>query len=676
MKKILRQKKQRIDEQYICRLKVPISVAIAPDEKKVAYTVESVSKDRKKYYSQIFMADTTGEKITQFTFGEINDRELVWSPDGTQLAFVSTRNKKTGIYIIATEGGAERKIIEEDGAFTGLKWTPDGEAIVYSFRRNDSYDEKDEKKKKEPPLYRHITRLFYRLDGSGFLPKDRFHIWTVAIKTGQTKQLTKGKYDEMMPDISPNGKSILFVSNRKANPDLDYLYDDIFIIPINGGNAKKARKAKKIKTPAGPIASPTFSPDGKKIAYVGHDNPNDSWGVTNWHLWTVGSDGRLAAKNLTPKFDRLAFDTTIGDVGEAFEAPPLFWSSDGKNIFFSVTDTGSTHIFYAPAKGGKPTRVTHKKCHVRAYHMNGKRRLISAIVSDLQNPGNLQLMPATYAGDNKARLLDNPGKELLSQREMPKTREIWFKTHDGFKLQGWLVTPPKFNKNRKYPAILEIHGGPRAQYGFTFFHEMLYLASKGYVVFYTNPRGGTGRGETFADAITGGWGEIDYYDCMSAADYLEKLPYVNKNKIGVTGGSYGGFMTNWMIGHTNRFKAAVTQRSVVNLESFFGSSDVGFDIYREFDGLPWKNMENYRKCSPLTYASKIKTPLLIIHSEQDLRCGIEQAEQLFATLKIMRKKVEFIRFPDEPHGLSRHGRPDRRVARLEWITKWFDRYLK
>jgi len=670
MKKLPKQKKRRIDEKDICRLKVPISVAISPDEKKVAYTVESVSKDKKKYYSEIFMADIAGGQTCQFTFGEINDRELVWSPDGGQLAFISTRNKKTGIYIIPSAGGAERKIIEEDGVYAGLRWTPDGKEIVYSFRRNDSFWEKDEKKKKEPPLYRHITRLFYRLDGSGFIPKEKFHIWKVSVETGRAIQLTKGKYDELLPDVSPNGKSIVFVSNRKANPDLDYLYDDLYIISINGG------KAKKIQTPAGPISSPTFSPDSKKIAYIGHDNPNDCWGVTNWHIWSVGTGGRPAAKDLTPGFDRLAFDTTIGDVGDSFEAPPLFWSTDQKRIYFAISDTGSTHILYAPARGGKPTRVTHRKCHVKAYHMNGRRRLISAIVSDLTAPGKLLLMPSTYGGDNKAKILDNPNSDLLSKREIPKSKEIWFKAHDGFKLQGWLVTPPKFNRKRKYPALLEIHGGPRAQYGFTFFHEMLFLASKGYVVFYTNPRGGSGRGETFADTITGGWGEIDYYDCMSAADYLQNLPYVNKNRLGVTGGSYGGYMTNWIVGHTDRFKAAVTQRSVVNLESFFGSSDVGYDLYREFDGPPWKNLENYRKCSPLTYAGNIKTPLLIIHSEQDLRCGIEQAEQLFVTLKMMRKKVEFVRFPGEPHGLSRHGRPDRRVARLEWIAKWFDRYLK
>jgi len=673
MKKKSKAKKQYINQEDICILKVPTSVVISPDEKKVAYTIESVSKDKKDYYSHIFISNISTGKIKQFTFNKVNDRGLVWSPDGKLIAFVSTRDKKSGIYIISTEGGAEQKIIEKDGVFTGLKWTPDGHDIVYCFRYNDSFWEKDDKKKKEPPLFRHITRLFYRADGAGFVPKDRFHIWKLSIETGRAKQLTKGKYEEYMPDISPNGRSIVFVSNRKPNADLDYLYDDLYIIPTNGG------KVRKIKTPSGPIASPAFSPNGKTIAYIGHDNPDDCWGVTNWHVWSVGTGGRPSAKDLIPKFDRITLDSTIGDVGESLGAQPLFWSSDGKRIYFSSSDTGSTHIFYAPAKGGNPTRVTHKKCHVKAFYLNGKRRLISAIISDLSTPGKVQVIPSTYAGDSKAKkinVLDNPPKELLSKREMPKTKEIWFKGHDGFELQGWLVTPPKFNKNRKYPAILEIHGGPRTQYGFTFFHEMNYLASKGYVVFYTNPRGGTGRGETFADAITGCWGEIDYYDCMSAADYMEKLPYVNKNKLGVTGGSYGGFMTNWIVGHTNRFKAAVTQRSVVNLESFFGSSDIGYDLHREFGGPPWKNKETYSKCSPLTYVDNIKTPLLIIHSEQDLRCGIEQAEQLFATLKMKRKKVEFVRFPGEPHGLSRHGRPDRRVARLEWITKWFDKYLK
>jgi dipeptidyl aminopeptidase/acylaminoacyl peptidase len=205
---------------------------------------------------------------------------------------------------------------------------------------------------------------------------------------------------------------------------------------------------------------------------------------------------------------------------------------------------------------------------------------------------------------------------------------------------------------------------------------MQFLAANGYVVFYTNPRGGSGRGETWADAIAGGWGDLDYKDCMAAADWMEQQKFIDKKRLGVTGGSYGGYMTNWIIGHTNRFKAAVTQRSVVELKSFFGSSDVGWSLAREFDGTPWKNSANYKKCSPLTYFEKVKTPILILHNERDLRCNIEQAEQMFTMLKYLGKTVEFVRFPEEFHGLSRHGRPDRRLARLNWILKWFKRYLK
>jgi len=653
-----------------CRLNVINTVALSPDEKHTAYTVERVSKDKKKYFSNIHVVDNATGVSKQFTFGNYNDRAPIWSPDGKQIAFTSTRDKKSGLYIIAAEGGAERKIIEADGAFGSLIWAPDGQNLIYNFRFNDSHAEKDEKKKKEPPLFRHITRLFYRLDGGGFIPQDRFHIWKVNVESGKSKQLTRGKYDELFPALSPDGKKIAFSSNRSSNPDLEWLRDDLFTMSIDGKNIKK------LPTPAGPVFTPTFSPDGKKIAYVGHAQPDDAWGVENLHIWVIGSTGRPTAKDIIPKFDRQVIDDTLGDIGEGLEIPPLFWSANGKRIYFGASDSGSTHIFYAPARGGLPTRVTHKKCHIKAYSMNGRKKSIAAVYSDLTAPPELHFFRPVFEGDTEAKTLVAPNQALLSQINFLKPKEVWFKGHDGFELQGWLVTPPKFNKKRKYPAILEIHGGPRTQYGNTFFHEMLLLAAKGYVVFYTNPRGGTGRGETFAAAIAGGWGEIDYMDCMSATDYLEKLPYVNKNRIGVTGGSYGGYMTNWIVGHTNRFKAAVTQRSVVNLESFFGSSDIGYGLYREFDGFPWQNPENYLKCSPLTYAKNIKTPLLIIHSESDLRCSIEQAEQLFAMLKIMRKKVEFVRFPEEPHGLSRHGRPDRRIARLEWILKWFDKYLK
>jgi len=665
-----KKKKRLLEGEDICRLNVIASVAMSPDETKIAYTVENISDDKKKYFSRLHVADVKTGESRQYTFGEVSDGIPVWSPDGRYIAFTSTRDKKSGIYVIPTAGGAERKVIEAEGGFSNLNWTPDGRELVYMFRYSDSHFIENEKEKKEPPLYRHITRIYFRLDGAGFLPKDRYHIWKVNVETGKSKQLTKGKYDEMYPSVSPDGKKIAFVSNRMRYPDIDYQYDDIFIIPIDGG------KEKKVPTPKGPKAAAVFSPDGKKLAYLGHDKPDEGWGVTNIHVWTVGVAGRPAAKNLIPKFDRQAIDATIADIGEGLGGAAINWSPDGKRIYFSASDTGSTHIFYVPPRGGLPTRVTQKKCHIKGFSINGRGKNIAAVYSDLTTPTDLKVMPAVFGGDKKAQTLLTPNRKLFAEIEWPKTKEVWFKGHDGFELQGWLVTPPRFDKKRKYPAILEIHGGPRAQYGFSFFHEMLWLATKGFVVFYTNPRGGLGRGETFADAITASWGEIDYLDCLSAADYMEELPYVNKKRIGVTGGSYGGFMTNWIVGHTNRFKAAVTQRSVVNLESFFGSSDMGYSLSKEFKGLPWNERETYRKYSPLTYVKNIRTPLLIIHSEQDLRCNVEQADELFTSLMMLKRKVEYVRFPGEPHGLSRHGRPDRRLARLDWIFKWFDKYLK
>lgn len=669
MKTKKKSKKRLIGVDEFCRLNVITSTVISPDEKTAAYTVETISEDKRKYFSHIYTVDLATGKSQRYTFGEVSDRGLVWSPDGRTIAFISTRKGKSGIYLIPSGGGGERLVLEGDGSFSNLIWTPACEELIYQFRRNDSYYEKDEKKKKEAPLYRHITRLLHRLDGEGFLPQDRFHIWKLDIAAGKARQLTKGKYDELDPDLSPDGKQIVYVSNRSKDPDFDFLKDDLYIIPSKGG------KAKKVPTPVGPVMMPSFSPDGKKIAYLGHADPNDAWGVVNMHLWTVGAGGRPGAKNLISKFDRSAYDATIGDIGEGFASVRPVWSSDSKRIYFSASDTGKTHIFYVSAWGGLPTRITHKNCHIKDFSLNGRKKKIIALVAGLKSPGELYLMPPVYHGDDRSELLTGSNKKLFSGISFPGVREVWFKAYDGTELQGWLATPPGLNKNRKYPGILEIHGGPRTQYGFTFFHEMLYLASKGYVVFYTNPRGGAGRGETFAGTIVADWGGIDYLDCMAATDYLENLPFVNKKRIGVTGGSYGGYMTNWMIGHTNRFEAAVTQRSVVDLRSFVGSSDVGYDLYREFDGFPWTNAEVYERCSPLAYAKNIKTPLLIIHSERDLRCGIEQAEQLFATLKLMKKKVEMVRFPEEPHGLSRHGRPDRRIARLQWIVKWFNRYL-
>ncbi len=662
-------KRRSIRAEDLFKLRIPTSVALSPDETKFAYTVERMDEKERKYFANVFVHDLSSKETRQFTYGNHNDRHPVWSPTGEHLAFVSSRERKTGLYLMPATGGAEKKVLEIEGSISDVSWSPDEKSLVFCMRYNDSHFIKDKEEKKKPPVYRHITRLFYRLDAVGFLPKDRFQIYRLEIETGKLTRLTRGQRDNLSPAVSPDGRWVAYYSNRSKDPDIDMMREDLFIVPLKGG------REKLVPTPAGPIGAPAFSPNSKTIAYVGHDNPDDDWGGTNIHIWKVGVTGKPKARDLISAYDRSAYDQSICDTSDSHGPAPLHWSSDGKRIYFVSSDTGSTNIFYVPASGGKPTRVFAGKCHVKGYSMNGKTRTVALIHADINNPGEIMSCPANYGGERRAKRHTALNDFLKKEIRLGRTRDIMFKSFDGTPVQGWLVTPPNFKPNRKYPSILEIHGGPRVQYAHTFFHEMQFLAANGYVVFYTNPRGGAGRGETWARAISGGWGELDYTDCMAAADFLERQRFINKKRMGVTGGSYGGYMTNWIIGHNDRFKAAVTQRSVVDLKSMYGSSDIGWSLAREFTGTPWKNKENYEKCSPITYYQNIKTPVLIIHSENDLRCGIEQAEQMFAMLKTMKKTVEMVRFPEEPHGLSRHGRPDRRIARLRWILKWFKKYI-
>lgn len=663
-----RAKKRFVEAADICRLRVMSSVALSPDEKRVAYTVKSASKDRKRYHSQIYVLDCDTGESRQFTFGDVLDREPVWSPDGKQIAFISTRDKATGIHVMPSDGGAEKQLVELDGTIMNLVWTPDSRELVYAFRYNDSHQIEDKERKKEPPLYRHITSLAYRQEGVGFFPKDRFHIWKLSVETGKTKQLTKGKHNDFMPAVSPDGKWIAFSSRRlEVMPPWDL---KLVLIPARGG------KERLVPKPPGFAWGPAFSPDGRTIAFASRRETGEFFGVTSFHVWTVGMRGDPTARDLTPGFDRSINNYTTGDLGDLSKERPV-WSSDGKRIYFVATDSGSSHIFYVPCTGGRPVRVTKRKCHVKAFSLNGRSRRIAAVVSDPTTPCELSFMPAAEGGDETSKVLTGINDELLAKITLPATKGVWFKAKDGTDLQGWLVTPPRGLRRRKHPAILQIHGGPVVQYGFTFFHEMLYLASNGYVVFYTNPRGSTGRGEAFAAAVQEDWGSKQgYADLMAAADYLEQLPFVDGKRMGVTGGSYGGFMTNWIIGHTTRFRAAVTQRSVTNMATLVGLSNGGSDLGRGLGRYPWTDPEWFARVSPMTYVGDMETPLLIMHSENDLGPKIEQAEQLFTALKVMKKMVEFVRFPEESHGLSRGGRPDRRVARLKLILRWFDRYLQ
>jgi len=656
--------------------------SLSPDGSLYAFTVQRAKEDRKGYDAHIHVVRLSDGQVRQYTYGEKSDGTPVFSPDGALLAFSAKRGALPGIHLLPVHGGESRTLVEKDGHFGPLSFSPDGKRILTTFQPSDPVDpdkpagEQDKQtpaskkqgaagQAKEPPVYRHITRLFYRLDGTGFLPREEPQVWVFDVETGAGTQLTHGKRAALEPVFSPDGGRIAFVRNMRPDPDQEQEWTELFIMPAAGG------KPRLIPTPPGLAVSPSFSPDGKTLAYIGHDDLENPW-YANAHVWTVPASGRGQAHCLMRRFDQTAYDAMISDTGAGMADGSPRWSPNGAWLHFLSSHRGSTSIYRVSAQGGKVEQVTPPRMHLQSIDIASSGRRAVSVLSKPTLPSEVFTIDLPSGKPTRVTKLTQAWTRALA---LATPERFSVRSSAGARVEGWILKPPGFKPRRRYPAILEVHGGPQTQYGYTFFHELQLLAARGYVVCYSNPRGSQGYGRAWAESIKADWGNRDFDDVMAVTDHLESQPYVDAGRIGITGGSYGGYMTNWAVGHTRRYKAAVTQRSVVDLVPFFGSSDVGYAFRHTFGAYPWEDLEGYRRQSPLTYARDIRTPLLIIHSENDLRCNIEQAENLFATLKILGRKTEFIRFPGEPHGLSRGGRPDRRVVRLHKILEWFDRYL-
>ncbi|RME50077.1 MAG: S9 family peptidase, partial [Caldilineae bacterium] len=499
-----------------------------------------------------------------------------------------------------------------------------------------------------------------------FLPRERWHLWMIDARTGRARQLTEGDtFDELAPTWSPDGQSIAFLSNHAPDPDLDPDAVDLFVMPAAGGEPRR------IETPLGGKELPAFSPDGQWIAYYATEGRGNWWQNTN--LWVVPADGSAPARNLTVPFDLHVSASTINDVGAAVQPPPV-WSPDSRTLYFQVARHGSTRLYAVEVDGGKPYEIINKPGVVADFSLDRAGQTLACRLGTMTDPGPSWAYPLD---GRRPRRHTTFNRAVVRRAEACPIEEVWFKGAAGNDLQGWILKPPNFDPDKTYPSILDIHGGPYTQYGHFFMHEFFFLAGQGYVVYFCNPRGGQGYGEAHAKATWHDQGGADYDDLMCWTDYLAQQPYIDPNRMGVTGGSYGGFMTLWIIGHTDRFKAAVAQRVVSNEISMHGTSDFNWVFqYPMGDKPPWEDLENTWRLSPMKYIGNVKTPTLIIHSEQDHRCPIEQGEQAFVALKQLGVETEMVRFPDEPHGLSRVGRTDRRIARLNHILRWFDKYLK
>jgi dipeptidyl aminopeptidase/acylaminoacyl peptidase len=656
------------------RFRIVTECEISPDGRYVVFCVQRTDQENEKKSTNLWIVPTDGDGPSQFTHGDHVDSKPRWSPDSTRIAFLSNRNDEDQpqIYVIPFGGGEARQLTDVKGKFSSLEWSPNGDQLVCQFREKDKdaiERDEDKQKAKLGIVSRRIERVFYKLDGEGFLPQGRWHIWTIDAQSGESTQLTTSPtYDEHDPHWSADGELIVFRSNHADDPDLDPDTDDIFVMPAKGGEPRL------INTPVGPKEKPVFSPDGQWIAYLGKEGRGQSW--RNTGLWVVSTDGSSPAKNLTERFDIEVSSATINDLPGSLPTSPPTWSKDGERLFFQVSRHGSTVLASIGRNGAEQSMRTDIGGHgvVGAFSLDDAQSKIAYLQGNLTEPAEVWVHSLNNDGSTQ---LSHANDKLLEQIDLGEIEEVWFEGAAGNELQGWILKPPDFDASRRYPAILEIHGGPRLQYGHLFMHEFYCLAAHGYVVTFCNPRGGRGYGEEHARSIWNNWGSVDYDDLMAWTDNVQQKPYVDRERMGVTGGSYGGYMTNWIIGHTDRFRAAVTQRSVSNLISMYGSSDFNWAFQYEFgDQPPWDNLENYWRQSPISAIGNATTPTLVIHSENDLRCPIEQGEQVFVALKKLGVETEMIRFPEEPHGLSRGGRTDRRIERLDHMLRWFDRHLK
>ncbi len=645
------------------------SPQISPNGDIAVYCQQRVEEKAEKKYSHLWLVSLPAGKPYQVTHGKQRDTDPYFSPDGRSIAFLSDREDETQpqVYILPVDGGEAHRLTDLQGSIEAASWSPDSTRLLLQYRAKDEEAiarEKDEEKKKLGVVCRHITRVFFKEDGIGYLPLARRHLLIVDVDTGEKQALTSGDlFDEWDGAWSPDGKEVVFCSNRSDDPDLDPDAIDLYVMPATGGEMRR------LPTPVGPKAKPSFSPDGSYIAYYGREGKKEEWRQTR--LWVVPADGNSDARCLTATHDFNVSPGTINDMGSLPQVAPT-WSKSGDEICFQVAHHGNTVLKKATLDGAVSDVVAGKGV-VGAFSFDRSQQQLVYFHADMRDPGQVFLRDM---GTGEAHQLTCVNDCLLSEIDLGNIDEVWFKSAAGNDLQGWIITPPGFDPAKRYPSILEIHGGPRTQYGNFFMHEFYYLAAQGYVVYFCNPRGGQGYGEAHSRAIWNNWGTVDYDDVMAWVDHFEKLSYIDTDRMGVTGGSYGGYMTNWIIGHTDRFAAAVTQRSVSNLISMYGSSDFNWAFQYEFGDLPpWEDMDNYWRQSPIRYIGNAKTPTLVIHSEQDLRCAMEQGEQVFVALKRLGVATEMVRFPEEPHGLSRGGRTDRRVARLGHIARWFNRHL-
>ena len=647
---------------------------ISPDGDRVMFTRKRIG-DKNKYETSLWMAPARGGAPTAFTHGP-RDGHGRWSADGSKIAFISSRDEQSPqIHVMPADGGEARAMTTlPEGSLTDIAWSPNGRQIAFTFREREQEWTKAAKKEREesgattPPRILHNT--WYRLDGDGYFNAERYKLYIVDVSTGETKMLygkdTVGWFNY---DWSPDGRTLAVTTNRNRRGVLGMQNFDLLKIDVDSGRITHLKQL-----PKGPKTNVKWSPDGKRLAWAGRDGTDGPYSTRNLDLWTCDATGKNA-RCLTEHTDWCLMACVLSDSADVSFAPNLQWSHDSRRILVSIGWHGQSHVASFPRDGSTPRMLTEGRSVITPGNCSADGRLMALMIDQPTAPPELYI-GRIGATKISTRQLTEFNADYLKRRTIRKPSMKWIRSTDGVKVQTWTITPPGYKKGRRYPAILEIHGGPHAQYGESFFHEFQVLANAGYIVVYSNPRGSKGYGQDHTAAIHGSWGGKDWEDIRAVTDSMLANPSINSKRMGVMGGSYGGYMTLWVIGHTTDFAGAITDRCVSNLVSMGGNSDFVDIPDKYFPGAFWDCPDEMWHSSPIRTMGNVETPTLIIHSEGDLRCNVEQADQVFAALQVRKVPCTFVRYPRETsHGMSRNGPPDMRLHRLHQILDWWKTYL-
>ena len=656
---------------------------ISPDGSTAAFVKVSVNAKKDGYDTSIWSVSTTGtDEPRRLTSGS-RDSTPRWAPDGKFLTFVRVTEKdgkpdSPQLFMLSMSGGDSWQYTNLTKGAGGPIWSPDGKWIAFGNGANAEEVARGIKPAPTPADGREsdvrvITRAAYRQNGSGYSDFGHpSHLWVIAAPhTAEDKptpkQITSGKFSEEDFVWSKDSLQLYFTSDHVIEQYYELGKTDLYSVPAAGGTP--------VKLTTFDMGSGGFSlsPDGKQLAFVGSPNkPIQSY--TQPDLWVIETVSGATPQNLTAAFD---YDVASGVGGD--NAPPragsgggLIWTPDGKGIISVYAKEGKANIGRFDAATGKETDITTGNQSVSGFRASADG---AKFVYTVSTPTRITDLYVLDRG-GQPKQLTHSNDPLFSNLNLAEPEEIWYTSFDGKKVQAWIQKPPDFDANKKYPLILNIHGGPHAAYGYVFDHEFQWMAAKGYVVLYPNPRGSTSYGQDFGNIIQYKYPGDDYKDLMAGVDEVIKRGYIDTTKLGVTGGSGGGLLTNWVITQTPRFAAAVSQRDIADWADFWYTAD--FTLFQEtwFKAPPFEDPEDYKARSPITYIKNVKTPLMLILGETDYRTPpTSGGEQMFRALKYRKVPTVMVRFPNESHELSRSGQPWHRIERLQHIVGWFDKWL-